>query len=93
MDDSDESDDVASSIGILTNLNSLTEIEACASRLDAETTLLMKNLQSGLQRSMYAMMAKCEELVKAMSTVPQLHSLVLQISKALSRLESNLSHS
>ncbi|KAM3188331.1 hypothetical protein ACTXT7_000452 [Hymenolepis weldensis] len=104
MDDSDKPDDVASSLGILTNLNSLSEIEACAKKLDAEITLLMTNLQSGLQRissltvdcvqlydslvsqtcdemdanikSMYAMMAKCEELVKAMSTVPQLHSLV-----------------
>ncbi|VDN96403.1 unnamed protein product [Rodentolepis nana] len=121
MDSQSEPDDASDSLGILKHLNSLNEIEACARKLDAETTLLMANLQTGLQRissltldcfglydslvsqtcdemdasikSMYTMMAKCEEMVKAMSTIPQLHSSVLQVSKALSRLESNLSHS
>nr|CDS15313.1 protein of unknown function DUF2365 [Echinococcus granulosus] len=85
---------------------SSSEIEACARQLDTEVTLLLTNLQSGLQRistltagcldlysslSMYAMMAKCEELTKAMAKVPQLQALLVTIRKSLARFESSLS--
>ncbi|CDS40143.1 protein of unknown function DUF2365 [Echinococcus multilocularis] len=99
---------------------SSSEIEACARQLDTEVTLLLTNLQSGLQRistltagcldlysslilqtcdemdanikSMYAMMARCEELTKAVAKVPQLQALLVTIRKSLARFESSLSH-
>ncbi|KAH9286395.1 hypothetical protein ECG_01743 [Echinococcus granulosus] len=136
MEGSSGSSDPAISSSVTAKLDTISEIEACARQLDTEVTLLLTNLQSGLQRistltagcldlysslvlqtcdemdaniklivqactslcitelslvSMYAMMAKCEELTKAMAKVPQLQALLVTIRKSLARFESSLS--